>query len=281
MTKITRRHLQQIHDRGEHIVVVTAYDYHSARLADQAGVDAILVGDSLGMVIQGHESTLPVTLDHMLYHTSCVTRARPQAHVVADLPFGTFQRGAEAALDAAVRLVQEAGAEAVKIEGAGARLASIEAVVGAEIPVWGHVGLTPQSIHALGGFRVQGREEEAARRLIDQALAVEAAGACLVVLECIPVPVAKAITEALRVPTVGIGAGPHCTGQVLVFHDLLGFSDDFQPRFVKRYAEAGQLLGSALQAFVEDVRAGRFPTEAQGYRGAADALGARLRVEKD
>ena len=270
MSKRTRIELQQAKDRGDRLVVVTAYDHAGAKIVDAAGVDAILVGDSLGMVVQGHDSTLAVTLEDMIYHTRCVTRAKPRAHVVADLPFGTFQRGAAVALDAAIRLVQEAGAEAVKIEGAGPRLEAIEAIVAADVPVWGHVGLTPQSIHAFGGYRVQGRTGDTARRVLKDALAVEQAGASAVVLECVPKDLAAEITHSLRIPTIGIGAGPHCDGQVLVFHDLLGFDESFRPRFVKRYAHAGTDLGAAVAAFTADVRTGRFPTDEHSYGGVAD-----------
>jgi len=270
MSKRTLHHLKQARSRGEHIVVVTAYDHASARIVDRAGVDAILVGDSLGMVVQGHDSTLPVTLDDVVYHTRCVTRAKPRAHVVADLPFGTFQRGPAAALDAAIRLVQEAGAEAVKVEGAGARLASIESIVGADVPVWGHVGLTPQSIHAFGGYRVQGRAEDAGLRVFEAARAVEQAGAAVLVLECIPHALAADITAAVSIPTIGIGAGPECDGQVLVFHDLLGFDDAFHPRFVKRYADALGDLTGAVRAFADEVRSVAFPTLDHSYEGAAE-----------
>jgi 3-methyl-2-oxobutanoate hydroxymethyltransferase len=250
---------------GKPIVVVTAYDWSMAKLVDQAGVDVILVGDSLGMVIQGHDSTLPVTLEHMIYHTACVTRAKPNAHVVVDLPFGTFQLGEEEALRSSVRLVQEANAEAVKIEGAGDRLRAIEKVAKADIPVWAHLGLTPQSVHVLGGFRVQGRDERQARSLFQQAMRVEAAGAAAVVLECIPADVAREITAQLKIPTIGIGAGPHCDGQVLVVHDLLGFSEDFAPKFVKRFAETGRSIVDAIRDYADEVRARRFPTAEHSY----------------
>lgn len=265
MTKITVRDLAKRKAEGTKLVVVTAYDWAMARLVDNAGVDAILVGDSLGMVVQGHESTLPVTLDQMVYHTACVARAKPRALVVADLPFGTFQRGPEATLDASLRLVQEGGAEAVKIEGAGDRLAGIERVVQADIPVWGHLGLTPQSVHAFGGYRVQGRGEEQAQRLRQQARQVESAGAAALVLEAMPPDLARDITAAVTIPTIGIGAGIHCDGQVLVFHDLLGFFDDFVPRFVKRYVEGGATLEDALRTFAQEVRDGAFPTADHTY----------------
>jgi 3-methyl-2-oxobutanoate hydroxymethyltransferase len=280
--KTTQRQLDAKKRNGEPIVVVTAYDHYSTKIVDAAGVDAILVGDSLGMVIQGHDSTLPVKLEHVLYHTACVTRARPASLVVADLPFGTFQRGAECAVDAAVQLVQDAGAEAVKVEGAGARLDSIRRIAEADIPVWGHVGLTPQSVHALGGYRVQGREEAAAARVIEAALEIQEAGASVIVLECIPHGLATELTAKLEVPTIGIGAGPGCDGQVLVFHDLLGFDEDFRPRFVRQYADAKGSLTQAVAAFASDVRSGAFPTldesfASTGEVSAPPAAGAQRR----
>ncbi len=265
MKKTTAPDLIELKRRGERIVVLTAYDYTTARIVDGAGVDALLVGDSLGMVIQGHETTLPVSLDDLLYHTRCVARAKPSALLVADLPFGTFQRGPEATLDASIRLVQEAGAEAVKIEGAEDRLLCIERVAKADIPVWGHLGLTPQSVHAFGGYLVQGRDDIDARRMVDAARKIEAAGASAMVLECIPAGLAEEITGNVGIPTIGIGAGPGCDGQVLVFHDLLGFIADFQPRFVKRYAEGATLLGEALRRFADEVRSGEFPASEHSF----------------
>ena len=265
MNKFTVLDLAQKKRDGVPIVVVTAYDHAGAKLVDESGCDIILVGDSLGMVIQGHDSTLPVTMDDMVYHTRCVTRARPRAMVVTDLPFGTFQLGPQAALEASVRAVQEGLAEAVKIEGAGDRLAAIEKVAGADIPVFGHVGLTPQSVHAFGGYRVQGREPDAAERLLADAVRVEAAGACAIVLEAIPVELGREITQRLSIPTIGIGAGPHCDGQVLVFHDVLGWFDAFVPKFVLRYAETGADMRAALVRFAADVRERRFPTLEQSY----------------
>ena len=268
--KTTHRHLDAKKRSGERVVVVTAYDHYSAKIVDAAGADVILVGDSLGMVVQGHDSTLPVRLEHMLYHTACVTRVRPASLVVADLPFGTFQRGAEVALDASVRLVQESGAEAVKVEGAGSRLRAIEKIVAADIPVWGHVGLTPQSVHALGGYRVQGREEHAAARVKESARRIQEAGASAIVLECIPHGLASELTAQLEIPTIGIGAGPGCDGQVLVFHDLLGFDEDFRPRFVRRYADAAGSLTDAVAAFAADVRSGGFPTLDESFASTGE-----------
>ncbi|RKZ13664.1 3-methyl-2-oxobutanoate hydroxymethyltransferase [bacterium] len=272
--KVTHRHLLAMKKAHQPVVVMTAYDHYSARIADDAGVDVILVGDSLGMVIQGHDSTLPVTVEHMLYHTACVTRVKPNSMVVADLPFGTFQRGPEVALDASLRLVQESAAEAVKVEGAGNRLRAIEAIVDADIPVWGHVGLTPQSVHALGGYRVQGREEKAAASLLQAARRVQEAGASAIVLECIPHQLAAEISGELQIPTIGIGAGPSCDGQVLVFHDLLGFDDGFRPRFVRRYAEAHQTFGEAVAGFAADVRSGGFPTLDESFANTTEVADA-------
>lgn len=269
--KTTQRQLDAKKRNGEPIVVVTAYDHYSTKIVDAAGVDAILVGDSLGMVIQGHDSTLPVKLEHMLYHTSCVSRARPASLIVADLPFGTFQRGPEVAVDASVRLVQDAGAEAVKVEGAGARLDSIRRIAEADIPVWGHVGLTPQSVHALGGYRVQGREDAAAAQVMEAALQIQEAGASTIVLECIPHGLATELSAKLDIPTIGIGAGPGCDGQVLVFHDLLGFDENFRPRFVRRYADANASLTEAVAAFAADVRSGAFPTLEESFASTGEA----------
>lgn len=278
MPKLTRSDLARMKAEQKKIVVVTAYDFAAARLLDAAGVDVLLVGDSLGNVIQGHDTTLPVTLEHVLYHTACVARARASALLVADLPFGTFQRGAAAALDASIRLVQESGAEAVKLEGAADRLAALEVIARADIPVWAHLGLTPQSIHAFGGYRVQGRDEAGAARMLEHARQTVEAGASALVLECIPQDLAREITAAIPIPTIGIGAGPHCDGQVLVFHDLLGFFDDFTPKFVKQYARVGETVQDAVRRFASEVRAGAFPTaeHSYGHGGpkAGDARGA-------
>jgi 3-methyl-2-oxobutanoate hydroxymethyltransferase len=248
-------------ERGERIAVVTAYDTPSAVCADAAGVDAILVGDSVGMVALGQESTLPVTLDMMVHHAAAVVRGTRRAMVVVDLPFMSYQVSVEDAMRSAGRLMKEAGVAAVKLEG-GRRVAeSIRRMTDAGIPVMGHLGLTPQSVHQFGGFRVQGRSTEAARRLLDEARALEEAGVFAVVLELVPDEVAAAITRMLRVPTIGIGAGPRCNGEVQVFHDLLGFATSFTPRHTRRYAEIGTAIRDALQQYVEDVRAGRFPAE--------------------
>lgn len=247
--------------RGERIVMVTAYDYPTALYADQAGVDAILVGDTLAMVVLGYDTTLPVTMEEMLHHVRAVARARPKALVIADMPFLSYQVSPEEALRNAGRMLKEGGAAAVKLEG-GERTAPVVArLVQAGIPVLGHVGLTPQSVHELGGFRVQAREPASARQLLQDALALEAAGAFGVVLELVPAEVARVVTRRLRIPTIGIGAGPDCDGEVQVLHDLLGLFEWFVPRHTKRYAELGRAIREAVQRYAEEVRARAFPAE--------------------
>lgn len=247
------------------LVVVTAYDVPSARVAAAAGVDALLVGDSLGQVLLGHETTLTVTLDEMLHHARAVVRAQTGLPVIVDLPYGTFHVDPRQTARAGLRIVQEAGAHAVKLEGGRVRAAHIEALLAAEIPVMGHLGLTPQSVNVLGGYRVQGRAEAAAEQLLEEARFLAGAGVFAIVLECVPASVARRITRAVDVPTIGIGAGVDCTGQVLVQHDLLGLAGDFAPRFVKRYAELGADATAALAAWARDVRAGAFPTAAHSF----------------
>lgn len=241
------------------IVMVTAYDHTMARLVDQAGVDMVLVGDSLGMVVQGHEDTLPVTLDHMVYHCSCVARGLQKAHLVGDLPFLSYQVSPEQALLAAGRLVKEGRCHSVKLEGGKRSAPAIERIVEAGIPVVGHIGLTPQSVHAMGGFRVQGRRADDAERLMADALAVQEVGAFCLVLEGIPSELAAEITARLDIPTVGIGAGPDCDGQVLVCNDLLGFDLSFKPKFVKRFAELQTVMVGAFEDYAREVRDGSFP----------------------
>ena len=245
--------------RGDRIVMVTAYDAPSGRLADAAGVDLVLVGDSAAMTVLGHDSTVPATMDEMLILTRAVTRGARRPLVVADMPFGSFQVSDERALENAVRFVKEAGADAVKLEGAGPSLSRVHALVGAGIPVMGHVGLTPQSATMLGGFKAQGRTAEKARQLLTDSLALERAGCFAVVLEAVPAPVAAHVTAALGIPTIGIGAGPECSGQVLVYHDLVGLYEGPAPRFVKRYADLAADARSALEAYAADVREGRLP----------------------
>jgi 3-methyl-2-oxobutanoate hydroxymethyltransferase len=258
--------------RGEKLVMVTAYDHPSARLADAAGVDLILVGDSAADNVLGYDSTVPVTVDELLVLVRAVSRGAEQALVIADLPFGSFQVSDQAALVNSVRFVKEAGADAVKLEGAGPSLSRVQALVGAGIPVMGHLGLTPQSATMLGGFKAQGRTAAKAQRLLADARALEAAGCFAVVLEAVPAPVAARISDALTVPTIGIGAGPDCDGQVLVWHDLLGVSDRQPARFVKRYANVGEEIRRALESFSAEVRSGAFPAAEHTYSIPEDEL---------
>jgi len=256
-------------ERGERLVMVTAYDYPQGRTADAAGVDLVLVGDSLAMVVLGHPDTLSVTLDEMLHHVRAVRRGVERALLVADMPYGSFHLGPEQAVASALRFVKEGGAQAVKIEGDRPEVAA--ALVRAEVPVMAHLGLTPQSLHRLGGFKVQGRSPEARTELLAAAERAEAAGAFSLVLECVPADLAAEVTARLAIPTIGIGAGAACDGQVLVYHDLLGLEERIAPRFVRRYAELGVASREAVAAFAADVRAGRFPSEAESYGGAAPA----------
>jgi 3-methyl-2-oxobutanoate hydroxymethyltransferase len=263
--KLPLTELTEMKARRQPIVMVTAYDAPGGRLADASGADIILVGDSAAMVVLGHDSTVPATVEEMLVLTRGVTRGARRPLVVADMPFGSFQISDADAVANAVRFVKEAGADAVKVEGAGPTLSRVHALVGAGIPVMAHVGLTPQSATMLGGFKAQGRTAEKARRLLEDAHALEAAGAFSIVLEAVPAPVAARITEELTIPTIGIGAGVDCDGQVLVWHDLLGLYEGRAPRFVKRYADLAGEIRRALEAYAEDVRARRFPEERHTY----------------
>lgn len=265
ITKITTTDVRRKKEEKRPITMLTAYDYPTARLVDEAGVDLILVGDSLGNVVLGYDSTIPVTMADMLHHTRAVTRGVTRALVVGDMPFLSYHLDRAETLRNAGRFLQEAGARAVKVEGGREVAESVRAVVSAGIPVMGHLGLTPQSVHQLGGYRVQGRDADAARRLLEDARILEAAGVFAIVLECVPVQLAQEITAAVQVPTIGIGAGPHCDGQVLVTHDLLGLYGNFKPKFVKRYAELHQEIGRALREFKEDVESGRFPAEEHSF----------------
>jgi 3-methyl-2-oxobutanoate hydroxymethyltransferase len=247
------------------ITCLTAYDYPTARLMDEAGVDVVLVGDSVAMVVLGYESTLPLTMEEALHHTKAVRRGVQRALVVADMPFGTYQGDANEALKNAVRFVKEAGAEAVKVEGGERRLEVIARLTESEIPVMGHVGLTPQSVNAMGGYRVQGKTERAAEQLMRDARAVEAAGAFSIVLEGIPRELATEITKSLRIPTIGIGAGPDCDGQILVLHDLLGLTFQEPPKFARRYASVGEVISQAVREYCADVQGGSFPSDAESY----------------
>jgi 3-methyl-2-oxobutanoate hydroxymethyltransferase len=263
--KLPTTELAEMKARRQPIVMVTAYDAPGGRLADEAGADLVLVGDSAAMTVLGHDSTVPATMDEMLILTRAVTRAARRPLVIADMPFGSFQVTDEDALRNAIRFVKEAGADAVKLEGAGPTLSRVKAIVGAGIPVQGHIGLTPQSATMLGGFKAQGRTAERAVRLLDDARALEAAGCFSLVLEAVPAPVAERITRELSIPTIGIGAGVDCDGQVLVWHDLLGLYQGRSPRFVKRYADVGETIRSALEAYASDVRERRFPEEQHTY----------------
>jgi 3-methyl-2-oxobutanoate hydroxymethyltransferase len=253
------------------ITCLTAYDYPTARLLDQAGVDVLLVGDSVGMVVLGYESTLPVSIEEMLHHTRAVRRGTRQALVVADMPYGSYHSDMAESLRNAMRFVKEAGAEAVKVEGGERRLELIVRLTEAEIPVMGHVGLTPQSVNALGGYRVQGKTVDAAEHLLRDARAVEAAGAFAVVLEAVPRELAAQITRELRIPTIGIGAGPDCDGQILVIHDLLGLTFGQTPKFARQYANVGEIISKVAREYCEDVRGGTFPSDGESYHSAQTA----------
>jgi 3-methyl-2-oxobutanoate hydroxymethyltransferase len=267
--RITVHELRRMKEAGEKIAMVTAYDATAARLCDGAGVDAILVGDSLGMVVQGHDSTLPVTLEQMIYHCAMVRRGLSQsagrAHLVADMNFGSYQASADDAVRAAMRLVAEGGAEAVKLEGGSDYVDVVRRIVRAGVPVMGHLGLTPQSVHKMGGYVVQGKDSEKAQQILRDARALEAAGCYALVLECIPAELARVVSSQLRIPTIGIGAGVHCDGQVLVLNDLLGLDDRFVPKFVKRFGELGAAVGAAVGAYVAEVRSAAFPDEAHAF----------------
>ena len=247
------------------ITCLTAYDYPTARLLDEAGVDVLLVGDSLSMVVLGYDSTLPISIEEMLHHTRAVRRGTKRALVVADMPYGSYHSDTAESVRNAVRFVKEAGAEAVKVEGGERRLELIARLTEAEIPVMGHVGLTPQSVNALGGFRVQGKTVDAAERLLRDARAVEAAGAFAVVLEAMPRELAAEITRDLRIPTIGIGAGPECDGQILVIHDLVGLTFGKTPKFARQYANVGEMIAKAAREYCEDVRGGTFPSDGESY----------------
>ncbi len=263
--KVTIRTLRRMKAQNEKITMLTAYDYPMARAVDEAGIDVILVGDSVGMVVLGYPTTLPVTMDDMVHHCKAVARGVSRALLVGDLPFMSYQVSREEALRNAGRLVKEGGAEAVKLEGGQEALGAVEAIVAAGIPVMGHLGLTPQSYHQMGGYRIQGRTAEAADRLLKDAAALERAGVFSVVLEGIPAEVARRVSEAVSVPTIGIGAGPSCDGQVLVTHDMLGLQEDLSPKFVKRYAQGRQLFLEAMRQFRNEVRSGAYPGPEHSY----------------
>ena len=263
--KVTKTTILKMKQKGEKIAAITSYDYLSTRLIDDTGIDFILVGDSLGMVIMGYENTLPVTMEEIIHHLKAVTRARPRAIVVGDMPFMSYQASVEDAVRNAGRLVKEGGAQSVKLEGGERYVPVIEAIVQASIPVVGHLGLTPQSLHEFGGYRVQGKDEESAEKLISDAKALERAGCFAMVLEGIPWKLAKKITESVSIATIGIGAGPHCDGQVLVIQDMLGIYDEPLPKFVKLYEELGAKIRGAVSEYVKDVKDGTFPGMEHSY----------------
>ncbi|AWV90422.1 3-methyl-2-oxobutanoate hydroxymethyltransferase [Bradymonas sediminis] len=261
----TNRHLQKMYEKGTPITMVTCYDFTFARLVEKSDIDTILIGDSLGNVIQGQDTTLPVTVDDIIYHTRAVARGNQSAHLLADMPFGSYQANDDEGMRNAARLLKEGGAQAVKLEGGAAIAPLVKRMVTAGIPVCGHLGLTPQSVNQFGGFRVQGRGEDAGEQLIADALALEEAGAYMIVFEMVPKDLAKRVTEALSIPTIGIGAGNATSGQVLVLQDLLGMNQDFCPKFVKRFANLEDSVVKALDAFGEEVRDRSFPTDAHSF----------------
>ncbi|HYA28921.1 MAG TPA: 3-methyl-2-oxobutanoate hydroxymethyltransferase [Acidobacteriota bacterium] len=264
--KITVPHIVKMKQRGEKITCLTAYDYSFARLLDETGVEMLLVGDSLGCVIQGNHNTLAVTMDEMIYHTRAVVRGRKRALVIGDMPFMSYQASDEQALQNAGRFLKEAGAEAVKLEGGVAVGDTIKKIVDAGIPVMGHIGLTPQSVHQFGGYKIQGRDDNRREMLLRDAEAVEQAGAFAVVLEGMPLDLAREITERLSIPTIGIGAGIHCDGQVLVIHDMLGLFENFTPKFVKRYADVKAVVTGAVKEFIGEVKEQKFPADEHSFR---------------
>jgi 3-methyl-2-oxobutanoate hydroxymethyltransferase len=272
--KVTIHTLKKLKQVGQRICMVTAYDATFARILDDAGADVILVGDSMGMVIQGNDSTLPVTMDQMVYHCRAVTRGAQRAHVVGDLPFMSYQANVEEAVRNAGRLVAEGGVGSVKLEGGEEFAETVQRIVRASIPVMGHLGLTPQSVHRMGGYVVQGRDQDQARKIYNDAIALEQAGAYALVLEGVPLELAKQITQRLSIPTIGIGAGVHCDGQVLVCYDLLGMNPDFKPKFVKRYADLYGSIRTATAAFFSEVRGEQFPDEEHSFKSKTVRLAA-------
>jgi 3-methyl-2-oxobutanoate hydroxymethyltransferase len=263
--KVTAPSLKASKERGEKLVCLTAYDFPTAKVVDEAGIDIILVGDSIGNVVMGYGNTVPVTVEEIVMHTRAVRRGTQRALLVADMPYGSYHTGEDDAVRVALRLIKEGAAEAVKLEGGKKRVNLVRRLVNEEIPVMGHIGLTPQAVNALGGYRVQGKTKEAAMELIEDAIALEDAGAFAIVLEVIPREIAKIITETISIPTIGIGAGPHCDIQVIVFHDLLGFSYGKLPRFVRQYANLRETITDAITQFAEDVRNGDYPNDPESY----------------
>ena len=274
--------LQAKKERKEKITAITAYDFPVAKIVDENGIDLILVGDSLGMVVLGYENTIPVTMEDMIHHTKPVVLAAKSALVVGDMPYFSFHLSNEETVYNASRFLKEAGAAAVKIEGASRkRLKLVEALVEAEIPVMGHVGLTPQSIHHFGQFKVKGKEIDEAKNIVQGALNLEKAGVFSVVLECIPMELARIITEKLKIPTIGIGAGPYCDGQILVFHDLVGFSNGYLPKFVKKYVDIHELISRAVKGYIDDVKKGKFPSSSNSYHLKLEKLNELIKEESE
>ncbi|WCT13130.1 3-methyl-2-oxobutanoate hydroxymethyltransferase [Mucilaginibacter jinjuensis] len=263
--RVTTNTLQEMKNRGEKIAMLTAYDYSMAKIVDDAGMDVILVGDSASNVMAGHETTLPITLDQMIYHASSVVRGASRSLVVVDLPFGSYQGNSKEALNSAIRIMKEAGAHAVKIEGGVEIAESVSRILTAGIPVMGHLGLTPQSIYKFGTYTVRAKEEAEAQKLKEDALKLQELGCFGVVLEKIPAALAKEVTESLQIPTIGIGAGQHCSGQVLVIHDMLGLNKGFRPRFLRQYASLYDVMNEAIKGYVSDVKAEDFPNEKEQY----------------
>jgi|TARA_B100001758_G_C18303234_1_gene553649 3-methyl-2-oxobutanoate hydroxymethyltransferase len=263
--KVTTHTLQEMKASGEKITMLTSYDYSLARLVDAAGIDVILVGDSASNVMAGNETTVPITLDHMIYHAQCVINGVDRALVVVDMPFGTYQGDSKTALDSAIRIMKESGGHAVKLEGGSEIVESVVRIQQAGIPVMGHLGLTPQSIYKFGTYSVRAKEKDEATKLLEDAKALEEAGCFSIVFEKIPAELAKKVSEQLTIPTIGIGAGVDCDGQVLVLHDMLGITKDFSPRFLRRYADLGETIDGAVKQYIEDVRGKQFPNVDEGY----------------
>ena len=263
--KVTTHTLQEMKASGEKITMLTSYDYSLARLVDAAGIDVILVGDSASNVMAGNETTVPITLDHMIYHAQCVINGVDRALVVVDMPFGTYQGDSKTALDSAIRIMKESGGHAVKLEGGSEIVESVVRIQQAGIPVMGHLGLTPQSIYKFGTYSVRAKEQDEADKLLEDAKSLQEAGCFSIVFEKIPAELAKEVSEALTIPTIGIGAGVDCDGQVLVLHDMLGITKDFTPRFLRRYADLGETIDGAVKQYIEDVRHKEFPNADEGY----------------
>jgi len=263
--RITTHQLQEMKIRGEKISMLTAYDFSMARILDQAGIDVLLVGDSASNVMAGNETTLPITLDHMIYHATGVVKAIKRAFVVVDLPFGSYQGNSREALNSAIRIMKESGAHSVKLEGGAEIKESVLRILSAGVPVMGHLGLTPQSIYKFGTYTVRAKEEAEAEKLIADAKLLEACGCYAIVLEKIPSALAKLVSESIAIPTIGIGAGPFCDGQVLVVHDMLGITQEFKPRFLRQYADLSKVMGDAVQNYISDIKSGSFPSETESY----------------